>query len=71
MIAALIVAAAVGYAHPEQLVDTAWLAVHGADANVRVLDVRRSGFDAGHVPAALWLDPESIRDPKNAPGFML
>jgi thiosulfate/3-mercaptopyruvate sulfurtransferase len=71
MIAALVVAAAVAYAHPEQLVDTAWLAAHAADADVRVLDVRRSGFDAGHIPEALWLDPESIRDPGNVPTFML
>jgi len=68
---ALVLAAALGYAHPEQLVDTAWLAAHAQDANVRLLDVRRSGYDAGHIPEALWLDPESIRDSKNAPSFML
>ena len=71
MIGAFVVAAAVGYAHPEQLVDTAWLAAHARDANVRVLDLRRSGFEAGHIPEALWLDPESIRDPRNTPTFML
>ncbi|HEX6895637.1 MAG TPA: sulfurtransferase [Bryobacteraceae bacterium] len=71
MIAALLLAAALGYAHPEQLVDTSWVAAHSTDAGVRVLDLRRSGFDAGHVPDALWLDPESIRDPKRAPSFML
>ncbi len=68
---ALVLAAALGYAHPEQLVDTAWLAAHAQDANVRLLDVRRSGYDAGHIPEALWLDPESIRDSRNAPSFML
>jgi thiosulfate/3-mercaptopyruvate sulfurtransferase len=71
MIAALTLAAALGYAHPEQLVDTAWVASHAKDANVRLLDVRRSGFEDGHMPAAVWLDPESIRDPANAPTFML
>lgn len=71
MMTALVVAAAVAYAHPEQLVDTAWLAAHATDANVRVLDVRRSGFDTGHIPEALWLDPEAIRDSENAPSFML
>lgn len=72
MLAALLLAVTVaGYAHPEQLVDTAWVAAHAADANVRVLDVRRSGFDGGHVPGALWLDPEAIRDPANKPTFML
>lgn len=38
---------------------------------MRVLDVRRSGYDEGHVPDSLWLDPESIRDPANAPSFMM
>ena len=67
----LLFAVAVAYVHPEQLVDTAWLAAHANDANVRLLDLRRSGYDAAHIPGALWLDPESIRDPKNAPTFLL
>lgn len=71
MLATLLFTAAVGYAHPEQLVDTAWVAAHSHDSNVRVVDVRRSGFEQGHVPDAVWLDPESIRDPANAPTFML
>ena len=71
MLTALLLAAAVGYVHPEQLVDTAWVAIHSKDANVRVLDVRRSGYEDGHIPDALWLDPESIRDTANAPSFMM
>ena len=71
MLNAIILAAALTYAHPEQLVDTAWVAAHARDANVRVLDVRRSGYEAGHIPDALFLDPESIRDPKNRPTFLL
>lgn len=73
MIASLVLAAAaaIGYAHPEQLVDTAWVAAHAKDANVRVLDVRRSGYDDGHVPDSLWLDPEAIRDAANTPSFMM
>ena len=67
MIATLLLALSVGYAHPEQLVDTAWVAAHARDAGVRILDVRRSGFETGHIPGAVWLDPESIRDPKSAP----
>lgn len=70
MLATLALAAALSYAHPEQLVDTAWVAAHARDANVRVLDLRRSGHADGHIPDALWLDPESIRDPKNAPGYL-
>jgi thiosulfate/3-mercaptopyruvate sulfurtransferase len=71
MISALLLATAVGYAHPEQLVEPEWLAAHLATPEVRILDVRRSGFDDGHVPQALWLDPESIRDVGNAPTFLL
>jgi thiosulfate/3-mercaptopyruvate sulfurtransferase len=71
MLAALLVAAALGYTHPEQLVDTTWVAAHSRDTNVRLLDLRRSGYEQGHIPGALWLDPESIRDETNAPSFML
>jgi len=71
MLATLVVAAAIGYAHPEQLVDTAWVAAHADDTQVRVVDVRRSGFEQGHIDGAVWLDPESIRDASNAPSFML
>lgn len=70
MLATIALAVALGYAHPEQLVDTAWVAAHAADANVRVLDVRRAGYPEGHIPNALWLDPESIRDTSNAPTFL-
>ena len=71
MLHMLLLAAVIGYAHPDQLVDTAWVAAHATDANVRVLDLRRTGFDDGHIPDAVWLDPESIRDEANAPSFML
>jgi thiosulfate/3-mercaptopyruvate sulfurtransferase len=71
MIAALVLAAGVAYAHPELLVDTEWVAAHGADAQVRIVDVRRSGFEAGHIPRAVWLDPESIRDTTNPSTYMM
>ena len=59
------------YAHPDALVNTDWLSAHAGDANVRVVDIRRGEFDAGHVPGAVYLQPEAIRDAKNAPTFML
>src|SRR5688500_13074569 len=62
--------AALTYAHPEQLVDTAWLAAHAADANVRVVDMRQSGFDTGHVPGAVYLSPVAIRDANAPPTFL-
>jgi thiosulfate/3-mercaptopyruvate sulfurtransferase len=71
MLIGLLLAAAAAYAHPEHLVDSAWLAAHAKGANVRIVDVRRSGFDVSHIPGARWLDPESVRDPGNTPTFLL
>ena len=62
--------AAVAYAHPEQLVDTAWVAAHGSDASVRIVDMRQSGYDGGHVAGAVYLSPVAIRDAKNPPTFL-
>jgi thiosulfate/3-mercaptopyruvate sulfurtransferase len=66
---AIALAAAV-YVHPEQLVETDWVAAHAADADVRVVDMRRTGFDAGHVAGAVYLAPEAIRDANRPPTFL-
>src|SRR5215475_3176662 len=62
--------AGASYVHPEQLVDTAWAAAHSGDADVRIVDMRRTGYEAGHIPGAVYLQPDSIRDAKNAPTFL-
>lgn len=43
------------YAHPEVLVSTEWVAQHGNDPNVKVVevDVDTKAYDEGHVPGAL------------------
>jgi thiosulfate/3-mercaptopyruvate sulfurtransferase len=43
------------YAHPEILVDTAWVASHATDPNVRVVevDVDTKAYDEGHIPGAI------------------
>jgi thiosulfate/3-mercaptopyruvate sulfurtransferase len=73
-ILALVVAAQAavsgGYARPELLVDTAWVAAHATDANVRIVDLRPRGYEAGHIPGAVWLDNNWIRNPKAAPTFL-
>jgi thiosulfate/3-mercaptopyruvate sulfurtransferase len=61
---------AASYAHPEQLVDTAWVAAHANDADVRVVDMRQSGYPEGHVPGAVQLSPVAIRDAKAPPDFL-
>ena len=61
---------AAAYAHPEQLVETDWVAAHATDANVRVVDMRQNGYAAGHVPGAVYLSPVAIRDANSPPTFL-
>src|SRR5947209_3704181 len=61
---------AASYAHPEQLVDTDWVAAHGADPNVRLVDMRQTGYGDGHVAGAVYLSPVAIRDAKAPPTFL-
>ncbi len=58
------------YAHPEQLVDTEWVAAHAQDANVRIVDMRQNGYAEGHVPGSVYLSPVAIRDAKAPPTFL-
>jgi thiosulfate/3-mercaptopyruvate sulfurtransferase len=58
------------YARPELLVDTTWLAGHLTDANVRIVDLRARGYAGGHIPEAVWLDNNWIRNPKAPPTFL-
>ena len=50
--------AVAGYAHPEALVETEWLAAHAADDSVRVfeVDVDTAAYGQGHVPGAIGLN---------------
>ena len=43
------------YAHPESLVDTQWVADHGSDANVRLVevDVDTAAYEQGHIAGAV------------------
>jgi thiosulfate/3-mercaptopyruvate sulfurtransferase len=61
---------AMTYAHPEQLVETDWVAAHAADANVRIVDMRQNGYAEGHVPGAVYISPVAIRDAKAPPTFL-
>src|ERR671919_895135 len=69
MLSAMILLAA-AYAHPDQLVETAWVADHARDANVRIVDMRMSGYSDAHVPGAVYLAPVAIRDAGNPPTFL-
>ncbi len=43
------------YAHPESLVSTEWVAAHGGDANVRLIevDVDTAAYEQGHIAGAV------------------
>ena len=66
----LVAQTAGGYARPELLVDTAWLAQHLTDRNIRIVDLRPRGYGEGHIPEAVWLDNNWIRNPKAPPDFL-
>lgn len=61
---------AASYARPVLLVETDWLAGHANDAGIRLVDMRVRGYDEGHVPGAVHLKNDEIRDPKNPPTFL-
>jgi thiosulfate/3-mercaptopyruvate sulfurtransferase len=64
--------AATAYARPEMLVSTEWLAAHLNDPDIRIVDMRRAAadFEAGHVPNAVYLANDDIRDRNAAPTFL-
>jgi thiosulfate/3-mercaptopyruvate sulfurtransferase len=54
-----------GYVHSEVLVSTDWVAAHGNDANVRLLESNEDIllYDTGHIPGALKIDwQEDLND---------
>src|SRR3954467_15963477 len=70
-----------GYAHPEALVASDWLAQHLNDPHVRVVDATyhlphlkrdaRSEYRAGHIPGAAFFDVDGISDHSNPLPHML
>ena len=56
------------YAHPESLVSTDWVAEHGGDAGVRLVevDVDTSAYDQGHIEGAVgWDWTDQLQDTLN------
>jgi thiosulfate/3-mercaptopyruvate sulfurtransferase len=53
-----------GYAHPEFLVDAAWVDAHKSDANVVIVDCdAEAGFNRGHIPGAVLVPDNFEKDP--------
>ncbi|MFQ6672032.1 MAG: rhodanese-like domain-containing protein, partial [Candidatus Tectimicrobiota bacterium] len=51
-----------GYPNSRLLVDTDWVAAHGSDAGVRLLDVRPLGeYMQSHIPGAVHFDVAEVR----------
>ena len=58
------------FARPDLVVDTPWLAANLQAPNLRIVDMRPRGFAEGHLPGAVWLDNNAIRNPKAPPTFL-
>jgi thiosulfate/3-mercaptopyruvate sulfurtransferase len=58
------------FARPELIVDTAWLAANLTAPDLRIVDMRPRGYADGHIPGAVWLDNNDIRNPKAPPTFL-
>ena len=66
----MVILLAAAYAHPEQLVETDWVASHAHDAAIRIIDMRMNGYAEGHVSGAVYLAPVAIRDANSPPTFL-
>jgi thiosulfate/3-mercaptopyruvate sulfurtransferase len=60
------------YARPEMLVETDWLVEHLNDGNIVVVDMRNrfEAYADGHVPGAVYLANNLIKDMKRGPDFV-
>jgi thiosulfate/3-mercaptopyruvate sulfurtransferase len=73
----------IGYAHPEALASTEWLAAHLDDPNLRILetrdllaegdpDARLAAYEAGHIPGAVYVDAANdISDPNGSAPLLI
>jgi thiosulfate/3-mercaptopyruvate sulfurtransferase len=66
----MVLALGQGNTTPDLLVDTAWVAAHAYDRNVRVVDMRTRGFAEGHIPGAVPLENDAIRIANRPPTFL-
>src|SRR3989442_349183 len=52
-----------GYAHPELLVESTWVALHTADTDFRIVDMRpAAAYAAAHIPGAVHLEEGPLRN---------
>ena len=61
----------IGYANPELLVETDWLAGHLDDTDVRIVDARDAEeYQAGHIPGAVSIPRPTTFDPEASKGII-
>jgi thiosulfate/3-mercaptopyruvate sulfurtransferase len=66
VVTAIAWAAAEGYARPELLAETDWLAQHLNDPAICIVDMRsEEAFRKGHIPGAVNLGWQALKDPDN------
>jgi thiosulfate/3-mercaptopyruvate sulfurtransferase len=71
LVAFLATLGADGYAHPELLVETEWVAQHATDPNVRLIDVRSAeAYSKGHIPGAVPVDERPLRNPEDRTTYL-
>ncbi|MBI3328898.1 MAG: hypothetical protein HYZ81_19615, partial [Nitrospinae bacterium] len=64
--AALALATTEGYARPDLLAETAWLAQHLDAPNLRIVDLRsEEAYRQHHIPGAVHLSSKALKDPDN------
>lgn len=60
------------YPNAHLLVDTGWLKQNQTDEKLVIVDARSKGYDQGHIPGAIHLNPNEINDPTNhVKGFLV
>ena len=61
-----------GYAHPEFLVDAAWVDAHKGDSNVVIVDCEvDAAFARGHIPGAVLVPDNYEKDPDSGRLFLM
>lgn len=61
----------VGFANPQLLVETDWLAEHLKDADLRIVDARKAeDYQAGHIPIAISIPRPTTFDPEAPKGII-
>jgi thiosulfate/3-mercaptopyruvate sulfurtransferase len=66
MVAWLPILQPAGYANPQLLAETSWVAEHADEPDVRLVDMRdAAAYAAGHLPGAVRIEEGPLRNPED------